>query len=101
MMFVRERQQVVGDIVTRLSLGEVIDGRHVQQHFEIECGIGLKRAQDLFDVLALYCNGEIAAKLAHVKEIVCKALIESSRDRPLHVLILLEETDNGTWRSLQ
>ena len=67
-MFVRQRQQVVDDVVSVGALLQVIDGRHVQQHFEIECRIGLQRAQDLLDVVALDRDREIAAEFAHADQ---------------------------------
>ena len=69
-VLVRERKQVVDDVVPILALRQVVHGRHVQQHFEIERRIGLQRAQDLLDVFALDGDRKIAAELAHADEVV-------------------------------
>src|SRR5262249_42094009 len=52
-MLIGEREHVIHDVVTRSALAEIIHGRHIKEHFEIELRICLKRPKNLLGVLAL------------------------------------------------
>ena len=100
-MLVGKRKQVVNDVVPRSPLGEIVNRRHIQQHFEIECRIRFQRAQDLLDVFAFHGDRQIAAKLAHVHQVVRKTLLERRGDRTLQLLILFKKSNEGSRRTLQ
>src|SRR5207249_3968789 len=74
---------------------------YIQEHLEVECRIGLQRAQDLFYTLAFYRDRKVASKLAHVQQLVRKSLFEFRRNWPLHVLVVFEETHNRARWALQ
>ena len=92
---------MVHDVVARGALGEIIDCRHVQQHFEIEDRVVLQGTQDVLHMVAFYRDRKVSAKFAHVHEIVRKPLFECSGDIPMNFVILFEEAHNGARWTLK
>ncbi len=92
---------MVDDLVPILALRQVIDSRHVQQHFEIESRIVFQRAEDLLDVSRLTVidrsprNSRIPMRSSGKRSLNARAI------RSFNLLLLIQETDERGRRRIE
>ena len=86
---------MIDDVVPFRSFGQVIHGRHVQQHLEIESRIVLQRAENLLDVLSLDSDREIPAELPHADQVVRESFLECACDRAVDLLLLVQKANQA------